>query len=155
MDQFVGLLSVLSPLYGHRPSLDEGVVVPAIGLDQHRDKDGINDLASFEFNAHLGKYLVLAIKQDLGELVLFEGFTKGPHGTRIGDVACQFNSQKSHERQAVCDLVLQPLVRQPMQALQDEHFEHQDVALGLASSLVFTFFGVNVLKDGAKYPPSR
>lgn len=40
-----------------------------------------------------------------------------------------------------------------MQALQDEYFEHQDAAYGLASSLAFTFFGGNVLKDGAKYLP--
>ncbi|CAH1082907.1 hypothetical protein NTG1052_440005 [Candidatus Nitrotoga sp. 1052] len=32
-----------------------------------------------------------------------------------------------------------------MQTLQDEHFEHQDAAYRLASSLVFTFFGVNAL----------
>ena len=40
-----------------------------------------------------------------------------------------------------------------MQALQDEHFEHQDAAYGLASSLAFTFFCVNTFKDGAKYLP--
>lgn len=50
-------------------------------------------------------------------------------------------------------MVLQPLVGYTMQAMQDEHFEHQDAAYGLAFSLGFTYLGVNKFKDGEKYLP--
>ncbi|RFC33974.1 MAG: hypothetical protein DID90_2727554847 [Candidatus Nitrotoga sp. LAW] len=91
---------------GTVPALMRALLFPPLRWIGAATKVASIDLAAFEFNTHLSKCLVQAIKQDLSEFVLFEGFTKGLYGTRIGGIACQFNSQKSHERQAVRDLVL-------------------------------------------------
>lgn len=51
-------------------------------------------------------------------------------------------------RALIRDLVLQPLVGQTMQTLQDEHLNIKMRHRDLRSALLF---GVNALKDGAKY----
>ncbi len=72
---------------------------------------------------------------------------------RIGDVACKRHPQKAHERQAVCNLVLQAFVRQAIESLQDEHFEHEDATGWFASSVALAHFGIQAFKDGTKYLP--
>ena len=61
---------------------------------------------------------------------------------RIGDVACKRHPQKAHERQAVCNLVLQAFVRQAIESLQDEHFEHENATGWFASSVALAHFGI-------------
>ena len=85
--------------------------------------------------------------------MLFERFTECPHGAGIGDVACQFKTEETHERQAVADLVLQALARQVVQALQDEHLEHEHTADGLASGCAFALCGVDAGENGTKHLP--
>ena len=116
-------------------------------------KGGINDLTAFELDAQFGQRLIQALEQCIGQLVLFESFAKGPHGASIGDVACKRYSQKSHEREAVCNLVLQAFVRQAIESLQDEHFEHENATGWFASSVALAHFGIQAFKDGTKYLP--
>ena len=82
-----------------------------------------------------------------------ERFAKEPYGARIGDVACKRHPQKAHERQAICNLVLQTCVRQNIESLQDQHFEHENAAGWFASSVTLEHLDVDALKDGAKYLP--
>jgi hypothetical protein len=50
-------------------------------------------------------------------------------------------------------LVLQAFVRQAVESLQDEHFEHEHAACWLAPSLALAYLAVHALKDWAKYFP--
>jgi hypothetical protein len=50
-------------------------------------------------------------------------------------------------------LVLQAFVRQAIESLQDEHFEHEDATDWFAPGFAFTLFTVQALKDGTKYLP--
>lgn len=100
----------LAPVDRHRIGLDEGVVLASVALDRHRDKGGVNDLAALEFDSSRRQCLIRSFEQGISQLVLFERFTKCPHGAGIGYVACQFKTEETHERQAVANLVLQALV---------------------------------------------
>ena len=50
-------------------------------------------------------------------------------------------------------MVLQALVRQTIESLQDEHFEHENATGCFASSVALANFGIQAFKDGAKYLP--
>ena len=113
----------------------------------------VNDLTAFELDAHLGQRLVKAIKQGVRQFVFPQCFAKSPYGARIGDVACKRHSQKAYERQAVCNLVLQAFVRQTIEPLQDEHFEHENATGWFASGVALAHLGVHAFKNGAKYLP--
>ena len=122
-------------------------------MNRHGDKSGVDDLPALEFDTKIGQRLVQALKQRIGELVFLEGFAKHPYGARIGHVARQFKSEKTHEGEPVADLVLQPFVGQIVQALQNKQLEHEHAAGGLAPGGGLAFLGVDARKDGTEYLP--
>ena len=79
-----------------------------------------------------------------------ERFAKGPDGTGVGHVAGSLKTKEAHEGEPVGDLKLQAFVGEVVQALQDEHPEHEDAPGGFAPGCALALFGINAFRDGAK-----
>ncbi|EGE46695.1 Hypothetical protein APO_2757 [Acetobacter pomorum DM001] len=85
----------------------------------------IQDLAGHREITGVPQGRVKSVKQPFNGTRLCQTLTKQPDRFGIRHAVRQPQSQKAHERQAVVDQILCPFIRQIVQRLDDQNFEHQ------------------------------
>ena len=147
------LVLVLAPIYRDSILFDEAVALGAVALDGDGNEGGVNDLAAGHLHTQLQQRLVEACKQIVNDSSILERSAERPHSAGIRYVTREQDTEKTHEGEAVSDLVFELFVGKPILGLQNQHLEHEHTVGGFAPSVVLLRFVANAVKQGAKQLP--
>src|SRR5262249_41167587 len=127
----LGILGgLLLPSLGRLAGLDRLVLLLGVTLLGHRYNCGVNDLAAARNIALSLKMLAEALKQLVDQPGLRQGLAKQPDRGGIRHRVLELQIEKTHERYAVADQVLSPIVREIVERLQHHDLELQDRIVG-------------------------
>src|SRR5215813_3867459 len=90
------------------------------------------------------KMLAEALKQLVDQLGLRQRFAKQPDRGGIRHRVLELQIEKAHERYAVADQVLSPIVREIVERLQHHDLELQDRVIGLAAGVALALLGLRL-----------
>src|SRR5262245_39520988 len=141
----LGILGVLLlPSLRRLAGLDRLVLLLRVALLGHRHNRGVNDLAAARNIAFSLKMLAEALKQLVDQLGLRQRFAKQPDRGGIRHRVLELQIEKAHERYAVADQVLSPIVREIVERLQHHDLELQDRVIGLAAGVALALLGLRL-----------
>src|SRR5438128_7273800 len=121
---------------------DRLVLLLRVALPGHRHNRGVNNLAAARNIALSLKMLAEALKQLVDQPGLRQRLTKQPDRGGIRHRVLELQIEKAHERYAVADQVLSPIVREIVERLQHHDLELQDRAIGLAAGVALALLGL-------------
>src|SRR6266550_1106982 len=141
----LGILGgLLLPSLRRLAGLDRLVLLLRVALPGHRHKRGVNNLAAARNIALSLKMLAEALKQLVDQPGLRQRLTKQPDRGGIRHRVLELQIEKAHERYAVADQVLSPIVREIVERLQHQDLELQDRVIGLAAGVALALLGLRL-----------
>src|SRR2546421_1510372 len=139
----LGILGgLLLPSLRRLAGLDRLVLLLRVALLGHRHNRGVNDLAAAP--ALSLKMLAEALKQLVDQPGLRQRLAKQPDRGGIRHRVLELQIEKAHERYAVADQVLSPIVREIVERLQHHDLELQDRVIGLAAGVALALLGLRL-----------
>src|SRR6266566_513174 len=115
----LGILGgLLLPFLRRLAGLDRLVLLLRVALPGHQHNRGVNDLAAARNIALSLKMLAEALKQLVDQPGLRQRLAKQPNRGGIRHRVLELQIEKAHERYAVADQVLSPIVREIVERLQ-------------------------------------
>src|SRR5258706_1669813 len=141
----LGILGgLLLPSLGRLAGLDRLVLLLGVTLLGHRHNCGVNDLSAAR-NVALGlEMLAETLKQLVDQPGLRQGLPEQPERAGIRHRVPDLQIEKAHERYAVADQVLSPIVREIVERLQHHDLELQDRVIGLAAGVALALLGLRL-----------
>lgn len=94
-------------------------------------------------------------KQPLDQHRLGQRLPEQPDRGRARHPLVQTQSQKTHERQPIPNLIFGLLITQEVQTLQHQSFEHQDRIVRLAAGIAVALLLLNLLQRRTKPEPAN
>src|SRR5438128_5957229 len=141
----LGILGgLLLPSLRRLAGLDRLVLLLRVALLGHRHNRGVNDLAAARNIALSLKMLAEALKQLVDQPGLRQRLAKQPDRGGIRHRVLELQIEKAHERYAVADQVLSPIVREIVERLQHHDLELQDRVIGLAAGVALALLGLRL-----------
>src|SRR5215472_5297478 len=141
----LGILGgLLLPSLRRLAGLDRLVLLLGVALPGHRRNRGVNDLAAARNVALSLKMLAEALKQLVDQPSLRQRLAKQPDRRGIRHRVLELQIEKAHERYAVADQVLSPIVREIVERLQHQDLELQDRVIGLAAGVALALLGLRL-----------
>src|SRR5256885_548333 len=141
----LGILGgLLLPSLRRLAGLNRLVLLLRVALLGHRHNRGVNDLAAARNIALSLKMLAEALKQLVDQPGLRQRLAKQPDRGGIRHRVLELQIEKAHERYAVADQVLSPIVREIVERLQHQDLELQDRVIGLAAGVALALLGLRL-----------
>jgi len=157
LDPFcVGVLLVflvVAPVAGDIPVLYLLIFVTAVALFRRRHYGRVYYLAFPRAEALFPQETVELFKEFFLKAKFAELLPEKPYRLGVGHSAVEVKVKKTHERNAVFDLVLKRIVREVVEGLQNEDLEHQHHIERLASGTAFPFLFIYLSKFGTELLP--
>ncbi len=121
--------------------LDRRVLLARVTLARRRDKAGIHDLSFAGDETRFVNLLYQQIKQ-LHQLLLLESLSEQAHCTGVRHLPLGTQTQKAAERITIAYLIFNLFVREVVQMLQHQDFEHQHLIVGFSTSIALALYHV-------------
>ena len=143
----------LVPRGGHQAFLDRRVFGARIALLRHLDEAGVDHGDALRGPAMVFQIAAEGLKEFVVNRPGLEGFPKQPDGFLIRDAALRGQSEKAQKGETIADLELGLTIGQVIEALQDQHLEHQQRLKGRTTGVALLFPGQPLGQDRFEHRP--
>lgn len=137
-------------MLGDMPSLDVRLFGIGIALTRSRHERCIDDLPRYRNITGLTQHGVKSGEQSADGSRLAQPFPKQPDRLGVGNPVREAQSQEAHERQSVVDGIIGAFIRQCIDRLYHQNFEHQNRVKRREATLCSVRIGQRLLQIGTE-----